>query len=310
MNNPYQILGVKQDASEDQIKRAYRKLAKELHPDVNPGDKIVEQRFKGVTAAYELLSDKEKRGKFDRGEIDAAGAPRYENAFHRAYTRAGDGGFGFNFGGAGGPGGPNVEDLFSGLFGRGRQRGRAGSTRIKGQDVRYTVRVDFISAAKGVKRRIQLYDGKSLDVTIPPGTTDGQALRLKGQGMSGMGGGAAGDAIVEVMVDTHPYFETNGKNVELEVPVTLSEAVLGGKIKVPTIHGAVTLTVPAGANTGTRLRLRGKGIPATGKGAKAGDQFVTLKVALPDEEDEKLVEFVREWSKGRDDNPRKKDGLE
>ncbi|MDP6389482.1 MAG: DnaJ domain-containing protein, partial [Alphaproteobacteria bacterium] len=199
MKNPYEILGVKGDASEDQIKRAYRKLAKELHPDVNPGDKIVEQRFKEVTAANEVLSDKEKRGKFDRGEIDADGAPRYENAFHRAHTQAGD--FGFNFGGAGGP---NVEDLFSGLFGRGRQRGGTRTTRIKGQDVRYTVRVDFISAAKGVKRRIQLYDGKTLDVTIPPGTTDGQALRLKGQGMSGMGGGAAGDAIVEVMVDTHP----------------------------------------------------------------------------------------------------------
>ena len=305
MNNPYEILGVKGDASADQIKRAYRKLAKELHPDVNPGDKIVEQRFKEVTAAYELVSDKEKRAKFDRGEIDATGAPRYENAFHRAHTQAGD--FSFNFGGAGGP---NVEDLLSGLFGRGRQRAGARTARIKGQDVRYTVRVDFISAAQGVKRRIQLYDGKNIDVTIPPGTTDGQALRLKGQGMSGMGGGAAGDAIVEVKVDTHPYFEMHGKNVELAVPVTLSEAVLGGKIKVPTIHGAVTLTVPAGANTGDRLRLRGKGIPAEGKTAKAGDQFVTLKVMLPEDEDEKLVEFVREWSMGRDDNPRKKAGLE
>ena len=305
MNNPYEILGVKGDASADQIKRAYRKLAKELHPDVNPGDKIVEQRFKQVTAAYELVSDKEKRAKFDRGEIDATGAPRYENAFHRAHTQAGD--FSFNFGGAGGP---NVEDLLSGLFGRGRQRAGARTARIKGQDVRYTVRVDFISAAQGVKRRIQLYDGKNIDVTIPPGTTDGQALRLKGQGMSGMGGGAAGDAIVEVKVDTHPYFEMNGKNVELAVPVTLSEAVLGGKIKVPTIHGAVTLTVPAGANTGARLRLRGKGIPAERKTAKAGDQFVTLKVMLPEDEDEKLVEFVREWSMGRDDNPRKKAGLE
>ena len=305
MNNPYEILGVKGDASADQIKRAYRKLAKELHPDVNPGDKIVEQRFKEVTAAYELVSDKEKRAKFDRGEIDATGAPRYENAFHRAHTQAGD--FSFNFGGAGGP---NVEDLLSGLFGRGRQRAGARTARIKGQDVRYTVRVDFISAAKGVKRRIQLYDGKNIDVTIPPGTTDGQALRLKRQGMTGMGGGAAGDAIVEVKVDTHPYFEMHGKNVELEVPVTLSEAVLGGKIKVPTIHGAVTLTVPAGANTGARLRLRGKGIPAERKTAKAGDQFVTLKVMLPEDEDEKLVEFVREWSKGDKSDPRKKAGLE
>lgn len=303
MKDPYDMLGIPRGASELEVKTAYRKLAKELHPDLNPGDSIVEQRFKEVTAAYNLLSNKEKRAQFDRGEIDAAGNPSGDFGFRRGGM---GGGFGGGNGGFGGFGGGNAEDIFSDLFGR--NRGPRKPVRVKGKDVNYTISVSFIDSVLGTKRRMKLFDGKSVELNIPPGTEDGQSLRLKNKGTPGMGGGSAGDAFVEIHVAKHAYFERDGKDIFLDVPITLAEAVQGGKIPVPTIHGAVSVTVPTGANTGTTLRLKRKGIPDT-KGGQ-GDQYVKLKVMLPEIPDKDLVEFIKEWSKDYDYDVRKKAGFD
>lgn len=293
MKDPYDVLGVKKTAGADEIKQAYRRLAKEFHPDLNPNDPIVEQRFKEISQAYGVLGDKEKRAQFDRGEINADGSQR----------SAGRGG---GFGGFGGFGGDGAEDIFADLFGRNRARTR--TVRMKGKDVNYALRVSFLDAARGTTRRVGLYDGKSLDVRIPPGTEDGQTLRLRGQGMPGMGGGEAGDAYIEVQVDSHRFFERDGNDIFVDVPVSLAEAVLGGKITVPTIHGNVAVTVPTGSNSGTTLRLRGKGISP--RNGVTGDQFVKLMVVLPDKPDKELVDFVKEWSKDFDYDVRKRAGLD
>lgn len=293
MKDPYDVLGVKKTAGADEIKQAYRRLAKEFHPDLNPNDPIVEQRFKEISQAYGILGDKEKRAQFDRGEINADGSQR----------SAGRGG---GFGGFGGFGGDGAEDIFADLFGRNRARTR--TVRMKGKDVNYALRVSFLDAARGTTRRVGLYDGKSLDVRIPPGTEDGQTLRLRGQGMPGMGGGEAGDAYIEVQVDSHRFFERDGNDIFVDVPVSLAEAVLGGKITVPTIHGNVAVTVPTGSNSGTTLRLRGKGISP--RNGVTGDQFVKLMVVLPDKPDKELVDFVKEWSKDFDYDVRKRAGLD
>ncbi len=298
MKDPYDVLGVKKTASADEIKQAYRRLAKEFHPDLNPDDPIVEQRFKEISQAYGILGDKDKRAQFDRGEINADGSQR-----HAGFSGGRGGGFG-GFGGFGG--GEGAEDIFADLFGRNRARTR--TVRMKGKDVNYALRVSFLDAARGTTRRVSLYDGKSLDVRIPPGTEDGQTLRLRGQGMPGMGGGEAGDAFIEVQVDSHRFFERDGNDIFVDVPVSLAEAVLGGKITVPTIHGNVAVTVPTGSNSGTTLRLRGKGIsPRSGV---SGDQFVKLMVVLPDKPDKDLVDFVKEWSKDYDYDVRKRAGLD
>ncbi len=304
MKDPYTVLGVERGASQDAIKRAYHKLAKALHPDVNPDDKSVEQRFKEVSAAYNFLSDKEKRAKFDRGEIGADGTPRYESAFHRAYTGGGQergGNRGQDFGN-------DFEDLFADLFGQARRQKTARSSRVKGQDIQYSMAISLEEAVKGVSRRVKLYDGKSIEVRIPPGTEDGQALRLKGKGSAGFGGAAAGDAFVTVQVKKHKHFRLEGKNIHLNVPVTLDEAVLGAKIKVPTVDGAVSLTIPAGANTGRRLRLKSRGM--SGKGGVRGDQIIHLDVMLPDKPDADLKRFLEEWSKRNAYDVRKKAGFE
>ncbi len=316
MRDPYSVLGVSKSASEGEIKSAYRKLAKKMHPDVNPGDKDVDEKFKEISAAYNLLSDKEKKAKYDRGEINADGSPRYDSAFHRAYSqpggggRAGGGAGGFDFGGGGGGG--DFEDIFSDLFGRTRRSGGGGRTyraqQPKGNNVQYTVQVSFAEAAKGIRRRITLYDGKSLDVTIPPGTEDGQTLRLRGQGMPGLGGGA-GDAYVMVQVQEDPIFDRDGADIHVTVPVTIDEAVLGGKIRVPTIDGPVSVSVPPGSNTGSRLRLKGKGVGA-GKGGTRGDQIVYLQVVLPDKPDDELRAFLQGWSVRHPYDVRKKSGAE
>jgi DnaJ-class molecular chaperone len=304
MKDPYEVLGVKRTASAEEIKQAYRKLAKEFHPDLNPNDPIVEQRFKEISNAHSILGDKEKRAKFDRGEIGADGAPR--GGFGAGgYGPSGGRGPGGGF--AGGFGGAAAEDIFADLFGR--NRGRTRTMEMKGKDVSYSLRVSFMDAAKGTTRRINLYDGKSLDVRIPAGTVDGQTLRLKQQGMPGMGGGPAGDAFIEIQVDSHPFFERDGNDIFLDVPITLAEAVLGGKITVPTVHGNVSVTAPAGSNSGTSLRLRGKGIQPAG-GAVAGDQFAKLIVVLPDKPDKALVDFIKEWSKDYDYDVRKRVGLD
>jgi DnaJ-class molecular chaperone len=288
MKDPYQTLGVSPTATESEVKSAYRRLAKELHPDVNPGDTIVEQRFKEVSAAYNLLNNKEKRASYDRGEINADGSPRMDGMFRRGGARHGN------------P--QDFDDIVAEMFGR-RRRPR----QSKGQSVTYSVTIPFLEAALGGTRRIQSHDGKTLEVNIPPATRDGDNLRLKGQGMQGVGGGPAGDAFVEIQVTPHPHFVRDGLDVRIDVPITLSEAVLGAKITIPTIHGPVAVTVPPGTNTGRILRLKDKGIA---KGNERGSEYVQLKVMLPDEADARLRDFVREWTKEGDYDVRRKAGLE
>ncbi len=305
MKDPYKVLGVSGEASAAEIKSAYRKLAKELHPDVNPGDTIVEQRFKEVTAAYQLLSDPEKKAQFDRGEINADGSP---NRGFGGRQRAGAGGFGGGFGGFGGFDAEDVEDFFGDIFNRQRQQQQRGRTvRMRGKDVNYNIQVGFEEAALGAKRRVKLYDGSMVNVDVPPGTEDGQTLRLRGKGMPGMGGAEAGDAYVEIQVSPHKYFERDGNDIFLEFPVTVTEALLGAKVTVPTIHGPVAVKIPGGSNTGTSLRLNGKGIG--GRKGGPGDQYVQLKIMLPDKPDPELNDFVRQWARKGDYDVRKKLGF-
>jgi DnaJ-class molecular chaperone len=285
MTDPYKVLGVNRNASDEEIKRAYRKLAKKLHPDLNPGDKKVEAQFKETTAAYDFLSDPEKRRKYDRGEIDESGQPR---GFRYSSGRPSGGtqqrrtrGYGFGLE----DDADFSEDLFGDFFGFGKDP--RDSIKLKGADVSYQVRVPFLEAVLGTKQRLQLADGKTLEVQLPPGTDTGQTLRLKGQGLPGRGGAPAGDAFIEVTVEPHPLFSRDGNDILVELPITLYEAVLGATINVPTIDGRVSLKVPAGSNSGTQLRLRGKGVQA-GKAGTRGDQYVRLVVMLPKEVDPEL----------------------
>jgi DnaJ-class molecular chaperone len=282
--DPYTILGVKKDASQDEIQKAYRRLAKKLHPDLNPGDRQAEERFKEISAAYDLLGDQAKRSRFDRGEIDASGMERPQQRYYRDFAEGGayasDAGFA-DFEG--------MDDILSQIFGRERRAGM----RMRGEDVRYRLELDFIDAINGGKRQITLPDGSVLDVNIPPGTRDGQILRLRGKGRPGTGGGPPGDALVEIEVRPHRLFMRKGDDIHLNLPISLDEAVLGGKVKVPTPSGPVTMTVPKWANTGTVLRLKGKGVPRID--GSRGDEFVTLKVMLPEKPDPELEKFIAQW---------------
>jgi DnaJ-class molecular chaperone len=304
MTDPYQTLGVAKTASQADITKAYRKLAKELHPDLHPGDKKAEERFKEVSAAYSLLSDADKRKRFDAGEIDAQGHERPEHQFYRAYA---DGNQGAKYAQGGDFGGfDDLGDVFADLFsGRGGGRGGSrGNFQARGADVSYTLRASFLEAANGAKKRITMPDGKALDLNIPAGLKDRQTLRLKGQGQPGFGGGPPGDAYVEIVIEPHAFFTRKDNDVHVTLPVSLAEAVLGAKVETPTVSGNVTLTVPKGSNTGTQLRLKGKGIidPASGQ---RGDQYVRLQVMLPEAPDPALEAFVQEWP-GRDYDARQK----
>jgi DnaJ-class molecular chaperone len=294
--DPYAALGVSRTATADEIRRAYRKLAKELHPDVRPGDKAAEERFKRATAAFNLLSEPTTKGRFDRGEIDADGNERMAfNSRPRPGTRQ-------HAGAGAGPGAGaysgdafDLGDIFSDLFGSGVGGGR-GYSRMRGRDIRFTLDIDFIDAVNGAKRRISLAEGRTLDVAIPAGVESGQVLRLKNQGGPGVQGGPAGDALVELNVRPHAFFRRDGQDVHMDLNVSLPEAVEGARIQVPTPAGPVALTIPAGANTGKTLRLKGKGV------AGQGDQLVHLHVVLPETPDEDLKRFVKKWSK-RDYTP-------
>lgn len=304
MNDPYKTLKVSKTASAEEIKSAYRKLAKKLHPDLNPGNDAIEQQFKEVSQAYGILGDAEKRKKFDAGQIDSSGqeTPWQGGFYHqrandsKKYSR-------YDFGEDVG-----VGDIFSDLFGGGRSHRQTHSVRRKGADVSYAVDVDFMEAAAGATKRIRLGEGKTLDIRIPPGTENGQTLRLKGQGMAGIGGAPSGDALIEVTVRNHPHFSRDGMNITLDLPVSLQEAVLGAAITVPTMAGKVSMKIPAGSNSGTTLRLKGKGIPGRG-GKAAGDQMVKLRVVLPESPDEELRKFVETWSENNKYNPRAKTDL-
>lgn len=298
MRDPYAVLGVSKSATKAEIKTAYRKLARTLHPDLNPGDSKAEDRFKEATGAYDLLSDDDKRRRFDTGEIDAEGNER-----RRTFTggRPG-GGFGGGAGAAGGKRGWSFDsvfgedDIFSDIF-SGASRGPGGRQHTaprKGADARYRLQVTFEEAAAGTSRKVTLASGKTVAVKIPPATVDGHTLRLKGMGSPGQNGGPDGDALVEITIKPHAFFRREGNDIIAEIPIGLEEAVLGARITVPTVDGKVQVTVPEGSNSGSTLRLRGKGLPdETGK---KGDQLVKLRIVLSDPADAKLKAFLQTWS--------------
>ncbi len=327
MRDPYEVLGVKKSADAAAIKGAYRKLAKKLHPDANKSDPKAAQRFAELNAAYEILGAEDRRKAYDRGEIDAEGKPKFRGfeGFGQGGARGGPGDFGFEqfswgpegmrrSGGPGGPGGPgyaDLDELLSGMFGGfahaqrgGRGRGRGGfapeDMEPPGQDVAAEVTISLAESAKGTTRRVQLPTGRELDVKIPAGLGEGKQIRLKGQGMPGHHG--AGDVLITVNVAPHPHFKLDGNDLRIEVPITLYEAVLGGKVRVPTLDGAVEINVPAGTSGGRTFRIGGKGMPGAGK---AGDLYATVRIALPDREDRELENLMRKWLHERPYDPRK-----
>jgi DnaJ-class molecular chaperone len=273
----YKILGVEKGASAEELRTAYRGLAKKHHPDLNPGNKAAEERFKKVASAYELLSDAEKRKQYDAGEIDESGAMKGPPPGYRAYAEAPHGAryahAGEDFSG--------FEDIFSNLFG---ERARGGAA--PGRDAHYALQAGFLEAVNGATKRLTLPDGQTLDVKIPAGTVSGDVLRLRGKGFSG------GDALIEIAVAEHAFFTREGQNIGLVLPISVREAVLGAKISVPTPGGAVVMNVKAGADTGTKMRLKGKGVPARG-GVAAGDLIVTLAVHVG-KAGAALEEFLKE----------------
>ncbi|HLZ64841.1 MAG TPA: DnaJ C-terminal domain-containing protein [Aliidongia sp.] len=293
MKDPYKILGVERDASDAAIQKAYRKLAKQHHPDLNPGKPEAEAKFKEISASYALLSDPEKRGRFDRGEIDAEGVEQAPRHFYRDHGDPADRAkyqSGASFGDE------DLESLLRNAFGHGGQGGRGGFA-MRGVDLQFTLSVDFIEAAKGAVRRVTLPEGGTLDVTLPAGIADGQVLRLKGKGEPGFGGGRAGDALIEITVNPHPFFRREGKDVIVELPVTIQEAVVGAKVRVPTIDGPVNVTIAPRSSSGTRLRLKGRGIAG-------GHQYVELRIVLPPGEEPELAAFLAAWRPAHPFNPR------
>lgn len=298
MSDLYSILGVSKSADEKAIKSAYRKLAKELHPDKNKDNPKASERFNLVTRAYDILSDKQKRGQYDRGEIDSDGNPRAPagfGGFGGGPNAAGANGSGFEFGG-----GIDLGDMFEGLFG-GAQPGRPQSGQAgfggqqrsrppaKGANIAYQHLVSFTDAATLSPQRITLNDGKTVEIKLPAGVTDGTQIRLTGKGHAGAGGN--GDGMVSLKIGKHPYFERDGDNIRLDLPITLKEAVNGAKVKVPTVGGAVLLTLPAGTNGGTVMRLKGKGFSKKGAKDIRGDQLVTIMIHIS-ADDEALKNFV------------------
>jgi len=320
MRDPYEVLGVSKGASPEDIKKAYRKLAKKLHPDSNKKDPKAATKFAELNGAYEIVGDEDKRKAFDRGEIDAEGKPRFQG-FEGFGGRPGAGPFGgregnfesFTWGPEGlrrsgsrrgGSGGAGFEDILSQMFGA-RGRGGPGATfeaddigsALRGQDVTATAAITLNEAAHGGTRRLELPIGKEVEFKIPPGIADGQQIRLRGQGMPSQGGGPPGDVLITIQIAPHPLFKLDGQNLRLDLPVTLYEAVLGAKVRVPTLDGAVELSIPPNTSSGRAFRLKGKGLPAK---SGAGDLYVTVKIVMPDGKDAELEELMRKW---RDEKP-------
>ncbi|MBM3527093.1 MAG: J domain-containing protein [Alphaproteobacteria bacterium] len=320
MRDPYEILGVSKDANAAAIKSAFRRLAKKLHPDANKQDKRAATKFAELNAAYEILGDEDKRKAFDRGEIDAEGKPRFQG-----FEGAGAGPFGFGQGGnfesftwgpegfqrgggrGAGRGFGGIDDILKDMFGGAAPGGRRtqfepedfGSAG-QGRDVSGTVTIGLAEVATGTTRRVHLPTGREIEVKIPAGLGDGQTIRLKGQGMPGPGG--TGDALIKVSVARHPLFERDGSDLRLDLPVTLYEAVLGAKVRVPTLDGAVDLAIPPNTNAGRTFRVKGKGLP--GKDG-TGDLYATVRILLPDRSDPDLDELMRKWRDSRPYDPRR-----
>ena len=308
-NDPYQELGVARSASPDELRKSFRKLAKQLHPDQNPGDKAAEERFKRVSAAFDLLGDPEKRAKFDRGEIDADGRERGFDP--RAGGFGGGGGRG---GPGGGPGGGfgaqfegvDLDEILGGVFGRGGGAGagpRGGFGPQRGADVRSKLEIDLEEAIRGGAKRVAFPDGRQLDVNIPKGAYDGQALRLRGQGQPGRAG-AAGDALIELAIRPHPLYRREGADLHMDLPVTLYDAVLGAKVQAPTPDGEVSLSVPKASTSGAVLRLKGRGA-VDGQTGRRGDLFAKVMVALP-ETDDGLLAFAETLQREHPYTPRRR----
>ena len=331
MRDPYEVLGVQKNASAEAVKSAFRKLAKKLHPDANKQDKKAASKFAELNAAYEIVGDEAKRKAFDRGEIDAEGKPRFQGfegfgagGDPRARGGFGQGGFGqgggfesftfgpegFQRGGGGGAGfRGGIDEILKGMFGGGMGGGAGRRPQfaeedveqpMPGRDVTGAVTISLTEAAKGTTRRVHLPSGKEIEAKIPPGLADGQTIRLKGQGMRGPDG-SVGDALITVSVAVDPRFERDGTNLRLGLPITLYEAVLGAKVRVPTLDGAVELAVPAGTSSGRTFRLKGKGMG----GKEPGDLYVTLRIVLPEGSDSELEALMKKWRDGKPYDPRK-----
>ena len=300
-SDPYKSLGVDKTANADEIKKAYRKIARTCHPDLNPEDKGAEARFKAASAAYDFLKDPEARARFDRGEIDATGAEKQERRFYREYAENTDSPYGR---------GQRFEDtvdpadIFAEFL---RQKGGAGPSSqdfsAPGPDRRYMLEVSFLDAALGAKTRITLPDGGSLEVKIPEGTADGQTIRLRGKGGAGFGDGPPGNALVTLTVRPHSVFRREASDIVVTLPITIDEAILGGKVEVPTINGTVNLTIPKGASGGQVLRMRGRGVKSAG--AARGDQRVELRIVAPPKIDDELASFMEGWRKDNGYDPRR-----
>lgn len=294
--DPYDILGVKRDASQKDIQAAFRKLAKKCHPDLNPGDKKAEDLFKEISAAHEILGDADKRGRFDRGEIDIDGTERAPFRNYREYAGADAGDAYFQEGSF------SPFDGFDDIFASFMSRRGGGSQPRAGTDIHYAMDVGFLDAVNGVTKTVSLGPGSSLEVKIPAGTRDGQVLRLRGKGAKGPAAGSDGDALIEVKVRPHAFFSRDGDDIRLDVPVSIREAVLGGKVKVPTPAGYVNVALKPGTGSGTTLRLKGKGAPKPGGGH--GDCLVTVRIVLPESPDPELISFMETWAAGAAEDPR------
>lgn len=306
MADPYETLGVARDASQDDIRKAYRKAAKETHPDLNPDKPEAEKRFKEINAAYDIIGDADKRKRYDAGEIDETGTERQpERHFYREYAEA-DPNIRYGRRGASFTGGGDGEadfdyDIFADLF---RGRGEGGGFRMPPQDVRYALEIDLRDAVNGARKVVSMPDGRTLDIAIPKGIREGQVLRLKGQGRPGSDG-KPGDAYVEISIRPHPGLTREGDDILSTLPVSLGEALNGASVRVDTVDGPVDVTVPKGVRDGAKLRLRGKGMPR-GKADGRGDQLVQIRIVPPEGADAALAEFMAEWEKTHPQNPRGK----
>ncbi len=289
MRDPYDVLGVARTATPEEIRKAYRQLAKKLHPDLNPGDKRAEEQFKEVSAANDILSDPDKRKRYDAGEIDASGAEKAppQGRYYRGYAGA-DAGHPYESA-SGYADFAEGDDLFAELMRRSREQAR----RAPGADLHYELHVPFLDAVNGASKTITLPQGGTLEVSIPHGVEDGQILRLRGKGAPSRGEGPPGDALVQIAVEPHRYFTREGDDIHLELPVTIKEAALGGEVRAPTTTGSVMLRIPKGSNSGDTLRLKGKGVKVRGR---AGDEFVRLKVVMPKAPDPELESLLAKWA--------------